>query len=695
MAHFHYRGPLPADSKLFVGRQTELRQIRELCLDPLRSYVTLIGSSQTGKTSFLYRLQKELPAQCPSVFINLQMVPGVTPADLFGFVAAEIAKQLDLCSALPSTGMIGSGPEFERWLCALPAKTGRVAILIDAISALPEKTAIYMANVLRAVFTNRLLPGNETLGRFLFLLAGGSELLNLTMTAVSPFSNIATRVYLSDLSLGEVRQLMAYGFAGTPIKATQVHQFAEAIYEQTHGHPYLTQRLAAQVDEFAARANSTPDPEWVLKAREEILHNDEHILHMRNELQDPALLHAAFQVLQHQVPFQPLSLRQERLHLLGIIRDDGGVAVPRNGFYARVVRHLAEEAGITQAEAPPPRAAPRVGVTLLTPIFPTAFCHNLTEKEFPWIRLTIDNTARGSRPAQVYARASIEGFSDEAVSSIAIAQGESKDVTLLPLLQLGPCMTLAEIRPATLRVTVHQFGSGEEWLLYDQTYPIRLHAYDTALLGIYTPDGKVVDLADHLCAFVTPHVPEVEDLLRKAAEHHPRHQMVGYQGAHDEVEARKIVREQVRAIYQTLKLDAGLVYVNSPLNFGKQEGQVTQRVRLPVTSLNEGRSRANCIDGTVLYASLLELASIEPLIAIVPGHAFVGWRIWQGVAQYDFLETTMTGTSDFETALQAGNRQYAEAQEKGYFGRELFDAGGFARLIDVAACRLRQIYPLM
>jgi hypothetical protein len=695
MSRFHYRGPLPADSELFVGRQAELREVRDLCLGPLRSYVTLIGASQTGKTSFLYRLQKELPPQCPSVLVNLQMLPGATPAGLFGFIAAEMAKQLGLPSALATAGMVGSGPEFEQWLCALPGNTGKIAILIDAISALPDKTAIYMANVLRAVFSNRLLPGSEALGRFLFLLAGGSELLNLTMTAVSPFSNIATMVHLPDLTLGEVRQLMAYGFAGTPIKASQVHQFAEATYEQTHGHPYLTQRLAAQVDEFATKVESAPDPASVLRAREEILHNDEHIRHLCNELQDPALLHSAFQTLQHQVPFNPLSLRQERLYLLGIIRDEGGIAVPRNGLYARVVRQLAEEAGVAQAEAPPPRAAPQVAVTLLTPIIPTAFCHNLTEKEFPLVRLTVDNRARRSKPAQVYARASIEGFSDEAVSSIAVAEGESKDVTLLPRLQLGPCMTLAEIRPATLRVTVHQFGSGEEWLLHDQTYPIRLHAYDTALLGICTPDDKVVDLADHLCAFVTPHVPEVEDLLRRAVEHHPAHHMVGYQGAHDEEEARQIVREQVRAMFETLKLDAGLAYVNSPLNFGKQEGQITQRVRLPVTSLHESRSRANCIDGTVLYASLLELAGIEPLIAIVPGHAFVGWRIWQGLAQYDFLETTMTGTGDFEAALQVGNQYYAEAREKGDLRRALFHPNGFARLIDVAACRVRQIYPLM
>ena len=191
-------------------------------------------------------------------------------------------------------------------------------------------------------------------------------------------------------------------------------------------------------------------------------------------------------------------------------------------------------------------------------------------------------------------------------------------------------MTLTEIRPATLRITARQFGQGSELLLYDQTHPIKLHAYDTALLGIRTPEGDVVDLTDHLCAFVTPHAPEIEDLLRSAVEYHPEHRMVGYQGAGSVEEARHVVREQVRAIHSALKHDAGLAYVNSPLNFGKQEGQITQRVRLPVTSLHENRSRANCVEGTVLYASLLELANLEPLVVMTPRHAFVGWRVWRG-----------------------------------------------------------------
>jgi hypothetical protein len=678
-----------------VGRQVQLQKVRELCVGPLRSYVTLVGARQTGKTSFLHRLRKELKPEASSVLLNLQMIPGATPSELFKYMAVEVVKQLDLPALLPLANATSSGTGFERFLCELPYRGRSVAILLDEMGALTQSTAMYVANVLRAMFSNRLLAGSQALGRFVFLLAGSSDLLNLTMTVVSPFSNISAKIYLPDLTLGETKQLLAYGFAGTPMGASLVHELAEATYEQTHGHPYLTQRIGAHLASFLEQEDDKAHTSWVSWARDLMMSNDENIRYVREALRDPALLDTAYQILQRRTPFRYLNLRQEKLYLQGIVRDESDVAVPRNTMYAAVIRQLAEEVGVAQAEAPSPAAAPEVSVKLLTAVVPTAFCHNLSAEHFPLVRICIDNRAQGNRLAQVYAQASIEGFSDTAVSSVTVPEGERCEMTLLPVLQHGPCMTLKEIRPATLRVTVRQFGSGDELLLHDQTYPVKLHAHDTALLGISAPDGKIIDLTDHLCAFVTPHAPGVEDLLRRALDYHPGHQMAGYQWANTIEEARRSTREQVRAIYTALKLDAGLAYVNSPLNFGKQEGQITQRVRLPTTSLHENRSRANCIDGTVLYASLLELANLQPMMVIVPGHSFIGWRTWQGLEQLEFLETTLTGTDSFENALRVGQNQYREARGRGYFGRELFHAKGFARLIDVAACRERRIYPLM
>jgi hypothetical protein len=98
----------------------------------------------------------------------------------------------------------------------------------------------------------------------------------------------------------------------------------------------------------------------------------------------------------------------------------------------------------------------------------------------------------------------------------------------------------------------------------------------------------------------------------RPARHHPDGQLYGYQAA---------VEPQVRAIFQALKLDASITYVNSIVSFNPEEGSRSQRVRLPRQALDE--QQANCLDGALLFASLLEAASLNPALVILPNHALV------------------------------------------------------------------------
>lgn len=114
-----------------------------------------------------------------------------------------------------------------------------------------------------------------------------------------------------------------------------------------------------------------------------------------------------------------------------------------------------------------------------------------------------------------------------------------------------------------------------------------------------------------------------------------------------------LIIPQVKAIYNALKNDYNIDYVSSPTSF---PGQGTQRIRLPGEALTLGS--ANCIDGTVLFASALENIALEPIIIITSTHAFVGWKRWFGSNVAEFLETTMIGESTFEEAYNEGNRKY-------------------------------------
>jgi len=68
-------------------------------------------------------------------------------------------------------------------------------------------------------------------------------------------------------------------------------------------------------------------------------------------------------------------------------------------------------------------------------------------------------------------------------------------------------------------------------------------------------------------------------------------------------------------------------------------------------------------------ASLLEAASLNPAIVLVPNHAFLAWQTQEGGRDWDYLETTMIGTSTFEQACEKG-RSTAKLH------KALFNLGG-------------------
>ena len=152
---------------------------------------------------------------------------------------------------------------------------------------------------------------------------------------------------------------------------------------------------------------------------------------------------------------------------------------------------------------------------------------------------------------------------------------------------------------------------GDEVVLR-QSHSIRLMAYDQ-----WTGLSIKPEL---IASFVTPNSPYISRVLVKAASFLERLSgsctMDGYQSGD-----RNRVRMQVAAIYEALRSE-GIVYVSAPVSYEA----MGQRIRLADKVL--GEKLGNCLDTTLLVASVLEAASIHPVIVFIQGHAFVGaWLI--------------------------------------------------------------------
>ena len=313
-----------------------------------------------------------------------------------------------------------------------------------------------------------------------------------------------------------------------------------------------------------------------------------------------------------------------------------------------------------------------VQVLLRQSHIPTGIVHLLNAEERPLVTFSITYT--GDEYVRLRLESFVEGYSARVIDTVEMSSDDHIEINQLPTFFPDRIQPVTEMTRATLHIRIDDLDGATE---QQSTFPIWLLPRTSAYLGVTDPStGEWIDLTRMLAAWVTPNAPAVMKLVRSAADVHPEGRIVGYQVDAEGIEA------QVKAIYDALKAE-DIVYVNSVLSFGATEGECSQRVRLPRESI-ENRS-ANCIDGTVLMASILEAASLNPGIVLVPGHAFLAWETQDGNGQWDFLETTMIGSHDFEAAHKAGrtlaDRHRAQA--------ERLDKPGHFRLLSLPALRTR------
>jgi hypothetical protein len=121
--------------------------------------------------------------------------------------------------------------------------------------------------------------------------------------------------------------------------------------------------------------------------------------------------------------------------------------------------------------------------------------------------------------------------------------------------------------------------------------------------------------------------------------------------------------------------------VKSSLTLGAEaNAAVAERVRMPRESIRE--VSANCIDGAVLYASLFENLGMDPVIVLVPGHAYVGVRVAQNSPDFLYIETALTGRASFQRSVRAAARGLAKIKP------------GKIIQIPIAKAREAGIYPM-
>lgn len=257
-------------------------------------------------------------------------------------------------------------------------------------------------------------------------------------------------------------------------------------------------------------------------------------------------------------------------------------------------------------------------------------------------------------------------------------------------LKLIPAQVAAVTEKTTSAFTIKVFSDA----LSESRKLVFTHNYDVAIMPYDQWLGTSI-LPQCLASFVTPNHPAVNNIIAKAASNLKEISGTSAFTAYQTGNSNE-VRKQVAAVYGALHAE-GIVYRSVPASYEV----VGQRITLPDQVLSS--KVGNCIELTLLFASVLESLGINSGIVLQEGHAYLAVWLIDDCCQYSvcddasYIEKKCSEGIDEMLVLEctqitAESTTFEEAQT--IATKNLANTGIFEMFIDIKRSRLEQVRPL-
>jgi hypothetical protein len=204
-------------------------------------------------------------------------------------------------------------------------------------------------------------------------------------------------------------------------------------------------------------------------------------------------------------------------------------------------------------------------------------------------------------------------------------------VTLAPTLvwDYAALAAIRQSRPATIEFELKVDGQS----LGTRVQRVRVRSVNDALYYIdEDDDDQDLDFNWLFAAYVNEDHPAVDGILKEALDAGVVDSFSGYQD--------------------------GIRYSSITRTANEHENVLSQHVRFIDESL--AMTQANCVDGSVLFASVLRKIDIAPVLVLIPGHMLLGFALDEQGNEVAYLETTMLG----DATAQQGKRQAAALKRR-------------------------------
>lgn len=262
-----------------------------------------------------------------------------------------------------------------------------------------------------------------------------------------------------------------------------------------------------------------------------------------------------------------------------------------------------------------------------------------------WLGVSVFDLPKGSK---LTVEVAVDGFMKPSRWS-GVVERAHEELRVFPKASwdYAALQAVREQRPvnATFKITVN--GEAHE----EQTEVCLVKSVnDCPFFVLYDEEGEEYDdLSWLFAAYVNENHPWIDGILKEALQSGLVSSFSGYQsGDPDEVIA------QVFAVWNVLQR-RGIKYsdvsTTTPSKF-----VFSQTVRFLDDTVEA--TQANCVDGTVLMASILRKIGIDAYLVLVPGHCFLAFRLSSAEAAHEDLfgedsdlvglETTMLGNASLK-----------------------------------------------
>ena len=229
-----------------------------------------------------------------------------------------------------------------------------------------------------------------------------------------------------------------------------------------------------------------------------------------------------------------------------------------------------------------------------------------------WVGARIFDVPEG---AKIKVEVSGEGWLKPSRAEVTVEE-ETDEVIVMPkgVFDFAALGKIRQQRPATLTIKVSVNGKK----LPDQSENVVLRSINECPFFVNFEDAPSDDLTWMFAAYVNENHPWIDGILKEALEAGLVDSFDGYQSGNPEK-----VAQQVFAIWHVLQRK-GIRYSDITAT-PKSKFANAQTVRFLDDSVKA--SQANCVDGSVIFASILTKLSIKCGLVLVPGHCFVAFDL--------------------------------------------------------------------